>query len=1659
MNMILRFKSRLMALLTALFVGSATSWASSGALNGVFTINENNDKVVFSQGNLQYQASTDTWRFAENQWSFVGYQTEGNVYENGTKCDNGSISATYSGWIDMFGWGTSGWNNGNTNYMPWSSAYSSWSSYGPPCECDLTGDYANADWGVYNAISNGGNQPGQWRTMSSSEWVYLLGSRNTSSGIRFAKAIVNGVKGLLLLPDSWSASVYSLENPNVGDADYEPNTITLDDWNNTLEPAGAVFLPAGGARGLFGFAGVGTFGEYWTTTSGTTSNAYELYFGEGAYIPDRSYHRCDGRLVRLVQPATATSFIDQYFTIESLVDNNTITLTIGSAVTQEQLQSVSYSTDNGATWTTTAIDNTTQTISVVANAGDKVLWKGEGNRYAIGYGNEYLSTFSATGQHEISGNIMSLLFGDDFASQTAFPEGSSYTFFYLFFRNTKLTSAANLVLPVTTLANRCYENMFSGCTSLTEAPALPAMSLAPYCYSYMFNGCTSLTEAPTLPAMSLAPYCYECMFYGCASLTEAPALPATSLAQSCYRVMFYGCTSLAEAPALPATTLATECYYAMFSGCTSLAEAPALPATTLATGCYNSMFSSCTLLAEAPALPTTTLASQCYYAMFFGCTSLTEAPALPATTLADYCYQSMFNGCTSLTEAPALPAMSLAPYCYRYMFNGCTSLTEAPALPAMSLAPYCYRYMFYGCTSLTEAPALPATTLAQYCYDSMFHGCTSLTEAPALPATSLAYSCYRLMFGGCTSLTEAPALPATTLAQDCYNQMFYDCTSLNEVTCLATDISAENCTTDWLSGVATTGTFHKNVVMEDWPTNNASGIPTGWNVEEVSIVCPITVAANPTEGGTVSGAGDYYYGSTCTLTAEPSEGWAFVNWSKEGTIVSSDNPYSFGAIGGDYTASFMPLEGNHVIGEGNGTNDYLPSYSNYMYTLSQQIYNADEIGESGNIKSIAFFNAGAEKTRTYDIYLVHTEKAVFESNTDWIAVTGANRVYSGSVTMAHGCWTTIAFDTPFAYDGLSNLAVVIDDNSGYYTDAPHMSCRVFDTESAQAIRVYNYGTNYNPYSPSGYTGTLHNVKNQVIFGFERYTVTATANPAEGGTVTGGGLLLAGSTASLAATANSIFEFVNWTENGEVVSTANPYEFEVTEDRNLVANFEMGPITNHWTSITGTQYNMTMSGLIYIDGEAQTSTALEIGAFCGEQCRGSALAQFFPPTGEYVVSLTVVSNQLNGETITFRLYDHISQQEYPTECINSVTFNANDNLGTMGDWYPFAFYYAQETTALANGWTWWSTSVELSGIDGLTMLEESLGHNGLLIKSFNKFVQNYYPSTGYDYWFGQLTSADFNNESSYMIQTSASCEVTMSGTYANPSNHPIQLYPDWTWIGYPCGTQQNTNSAFADFTPTNKDMVKGQYAFSTYYDNYGWFPEFALTPGQGYMYQSLAPDNRTLTFANGSKADPQTTEVEERYWRNNVHDFANNMNVIAVVTIDGEEKYGDDLELGAFVNGECRGSAVLMYFHPTDRWYAMLTVAGEDGEQIEFGIVDRSKGMLNMTSERSLVFQSNAVIGELDDPYVIGFGTLGCSENGFEGALHIFPNPIERSTSYTIALPETETPRDIFVVNMMGEVVAHEANKTGLHGLQVPGVYTVRVVCHSGNVIVGKLIVK
>ncbi len=257
-----------------------------GALPGLFSLSENK-QVLFSKGNLQYQASTDTWRFASHQHEYIGK-------------DNEKISETYSGWIDLFGWATSGYDHGAVNYHPWSGNKDTQSNalhwaYGDVAY-DLFDQTGKADWG-YNAISNGGNQENQWRTPRLEEWSYLLFVRPTASGIRFAKGQVDGVDGLIVLPDHWKVTTYQLNSVNMVESYCNSNVISLSDWQQFMEPAGAVFLPMAGARTI---SGVFIDAGFCQTSTAGAEDSFEVVFYNSNLVFLADGHRGDGLSVRLV---------------------------------------------------------------------------------------------------------------------------------------------------------------------------------------------------------------------------------------------------------------------------------------------------------------------------------------------------------------------------------------------------------------------------------------------------------------------------------------------------------------------------------------------------------------------------------------------------------------------------------------------------------------------------------------------------------------------------------------------------------------------------------------------------------------------------------------------------------------------------------------------------------------------------------------------------------------------------------------------------------------------------------------------------------------------------------------------------------------------------------------------------------------------------------------------------------------------------------------------------------------------------------------------------------------------------------------------------------------------------------------------------------------
>ncbi|MCQ2342779.1 MAG: hypothetical protein MJZ75_04735 [Paludibacteraceae bacterium] len=248
-----------------------------------FSISET-QMILFAPGNLQYQASTNTWRFAEHQYDYIG---DGNA----------NISATYTGWIDLFGWGTSGYNGKNP--------YMTGGSFGDG-EKDITGTMY--DWGLYNTI--GTDPAGTWRLLTPTEWTYLCKNRPNADKL-MGKATVAGVKGLVFLPDKWKLPAGLSFTPG-GTTNYNANVYTATQWAQ-MEAASAVFLPAAGFRNVTTLNGVQQHGYYSSSCYYNAGNSYNFSFSGSNYDSSGNGHRDFGLSVRLVH-----SHIDEYIlTVET----------------------------------------------------------------------------------------------------------------------------------------------------------------------------------------------------------------------------------------------------------------------------------------------------------------------------------------------------------------------------------------------------------------------------------------------------------------------------------------------------------------------------------------------------------------------------------------------------------------------------------------------------------------------------------------------------------------------------------------------------------------------------------------------------------------------------------------------------------------------------------------------------------------------------------------------------------------------------------------------------------------------------------------------------------------------------------------------------------------------------------------------------------------------------------------------------------------------------------------------------------------------------------------------------------------------------------------------------------------------------------------------
>ncbi len=866
----------------------------------------------------------------------------------------------------------------------------------------------------------------------------------------------------------------------------------------------------------------------------------------------------------------------------------------------------------------------------------------------------------------------------------------------------------------------------------------------------------------------------------------------------------------------------------------------------------------------------------------------------------------------------------------------------------------------------------------------------------------------------------------------------------------------------------------------------------------------ISASANPIEGGTVIGMGSFIAGQTCTLIASANEGYSFVDWTKNGTSVSTDATYSFAVTeNATYVANFSSNtpQGLEVFAEyypeaNNPNSQYVRVY----WTESSRFYLDNDNVDSGTSKS---------DRSTYCVYRAYCDGSGEELiannvtgnqyiDNEWSGLATGNYKYGVSVVDGRGNAKEIHWnDTPVIPNphtlDVSAFQPPVTNNSHYGELRVNCENGRHNNDVTISTGVKD-NRDYLQYCTDNYAGGVGTGGGAVYWGIRFPAADLTAYAGQSLTKVG---IFTDTDGDYGWTYSGYYTVNVYlggaTAPGTLVSTISEYvpgDF-AWHDITLTTPVTIDATQDLWLTIYTSDIAYPMSGCDYVGNG--NSDFLSLDGFTWEHSTDYGLNYTWMIRGcvgeggsteitwsnciqksNNTYSITAMANSAQGGTVSGG-----GTYIYGQNC----TLVAIANPGyTFTDWtkdgmvvsttstYSFtvtenATYIANfsesqgeitQTTDLAQGWNWWSTYVEQDGIDGLAMLEESLGTNGYQIKSQTDFVTNYGSM-----WFGMLSS--ITNEETYMIDNTTSCQIEMTGAPVTPSDHPITVSSGWNWIGYPCTNTMSVSEAFAGYTPANGDQVKSQADYAMYFSGM-WIGQLqSITPGTGLMYLSNNTTSTTLVYPDGGRSTEIPTLPKATHWTNDIHAYPHNMTVMAVVELDDVELTTDNYELAAFdANGECRGSAKLTYVEPLNRYVAFLTIAGNDAVELGFRLYDAETGAEYYDAEESLSFAVNATIGEPEDVFVVHFrGTTGMDE--LASSVQVYPNPVNGGEQFSIGVnAESKAPVRVEIVNAMG-VETLRATSTQMPAMltapSVAGVYTMRITVEGKGTVVRKLVVK
>lgn len=1310
-----------------------------------------------------------------------------------------------------------------------------------------------ADWG-YNAISNGGNQENSgWRTLTSKEWRYVFNTRSTTSGIRYAKAQVNGYNGVILLPDDWSTSYYSLRGVNSSGAEYINNIINSAQWN-FLEQFGAVFLPAAGYRGADGVSATNSGGYYWSSSCAGSDHANYVHFYNAELIPAQYFSRFNGLSVRLVCAAQNYSFGI------NATPNPTEGGEVGGggdylAGTECTLTTTPATGYTFLNWTENGVVVSTDAVYTF------VVWR-ERNLVA---------NFIALGNINFAdANVKAICVANwdsNNDGELSYAEAAAVTSLGNVFKNNTDIHSFNELQYFLSLAS-IGEQAFYGCTEITQVTIpehvvtigskafwnCPALQTVNYnainCYMQSSNGASTYLSV------------FSSNEYGAAS-----ALKRVVIGSGVKRIPAYAFKDCVDLyPGITIRSSVTEIGAHAFENCSSITTLSFQNNSSLTTiGEYA--FKDCSALNRALNLPSSveTVGNYAFYGVqsseltigtgvtsiggyaFWNCPAMTTVNfnATNCTTMATNSQYSVFNSGTNNGGATPIATLSIGnnvTYIPDYAFRNSPNITHAITIP--DATTYIGQYAFHGVQSSELTIGTGVVSIGGYA----FWNCPNLATVSfnATNCTSMVTNSRYSVFNSSTSNGTASSIVTLTIGENVTNIPDYAFRfSSNALGNLQLPSGLTNIGQYAFDGC---GGFTDNLAIPNSVTtlgqyafNNCSGfngtltLPANESITTINqytfngcsgLTDTLTIPANVTEVAHSAFRGcSGFTGALVLHDAMTTIGkYAFYGCSNISELTIGESVTTIG----DYAFWNCP---NMATVHFNATN--CTSMVTNLQQYSYPVFNSGTsnggatpivtltIGE--NVTSIPAFAFRYSNNMTCDI---HIPDAVTSIGTYAFANCSGHNVFTGNNVTAIPQST---FYNSAGFNGTLTFGNALA-SIGQYA---FQGCSGFMGD----LKIPNAVTTLGKYAFSGCSG----FDGSLVIGRGIQTINestfANCSGFSGALILGTQVNSIGKNAfqNCSAFALVISENPNPITATSSSFTAMNYSIPVYVPDGLVGNYQNATgwsnFTNYieqytfWDNLDSANWSDEMNWL-----SMELPTANDVVCIT----YNCDLDIDFDVLYVYVYNINDVLTIKAGQTL-YTTYG--VGLEDPSQLVietgGQVIIGDETNNAT-------------QTVALSEGWNWFSANVEITLADLQNALMEALPGVHMVIKS--KTLTSRYTGT---IWRGTF---ELDVAQMYKINVPADCTITLEGAPVDPSEHSVTIEANGhTYIGYPLNQSMTVADAFAGFTPVAGDMVKSQTGNARYTGTTWRYQGLrVLEPGKGYIFSSATSGTRTLTFSTNSK---------------------------------------------------------------------------------------------------------------------------------------------------------------------------------------------------------------